>query len=276
MAGSHNVARRLPSESRLPVFDLGLAPYGPLQALQGRLRQAVAEGSLPGVLLLLEHEPVITLGSRGTDGDLRLDARSNSGPGLERDPRRVSDRDPEPGLLAMAKPDTGPGISSVSAAIPVFRSERGGQATLHAPGQLVSYPVVPVPGRDLGRYVHDLEECLIAVLAGYAINAERRTRHPGLYVRGEKIASVGLRCQRWVASHGTSLNVDVDLTLFESIVSCGEAELRQTSMQSLLGASPGMSDIKEAYCRAVDDVFGWRLAPMRQLAFSHVEGELGL
>ncbi len=258
------------------MLDLGLAPYGPLQALQGRLRQAVAEGSLPGVLLLLEHEPVITLGSRGTDDDLRLDASSDSGLGLEREPGRVQDRHPALGPLSTQEPKPGHGISSSPAPIPVLRSERGGQATLHAPGQLVSYPVVPVPGRDLGRYVHDLEECLIAVLAGYAINAERRTHHPGLYVCGQKIASVGLRCQRWVASHGTSLNVNIDLTLFESIVSCGEAELRQTSMQSLLRLPPAMSKVKEAYCRAFDDVFGWQLAPMRQVASSQVELELGL
>jgi lipoyl(octanoyl) transferase len=276
MTGSHNIAHRFPPRSPLPVLDLGLAPYGPLQALQGRLRQAVAEGSLPGVLLLLEHEPVITLGSRGTDDDLRLDVGSDSGPGLQRDPGRVQDRHLALSPLSTEEPKPGHGISSFPAPIPVLRSERGGQATLHAPGQLVSYPVVPVPGRDLGRYVHDLEECLIAVLAGHTINAERRTHHPGLYVGGEKIASVGLRCQRWVASHGTSLNVNIDLTLFESIVSCGEAELRQTSMQSLLDVPPAMSEVKEAYCRAFDDVFGWQLAPMRQVAFSQVEPELGL
>ena len=276
MTGSHNIARCFPPRPPLPVLDLGLAPYGPLQALQGRLRQAVAEGSLSGVLLLLEHEPVITLGSRGTDGDLRLDAGSDSGHGPEGDPGRVQDRHLAPGSLSTEEPKPGHGISRFPAPIPVLRSERGGQATLHAPGQLVSYPVIPVPGRDLGRYVHDLEECLIEVLAGYAINAERRTHHPGLYVCGEKIASVGLRCQRWVASHGTSLNVNIDLTLFGSIVSCGEADLRQTSMQSLLGVPPAMSEVKEAYCQAFDDVFGWRLAPMRQVAFSQVEPELGL
>ncbi len=258
------------------MLDLGLAPYEPLQALQGRLRQAVADGSLPGVLLLLEHEPVITLGSRGTDGDLRLDARIGSGPDSGCHPERVADRELGTGLWSAAEPDSGPEVSSLVASIPVLRSERGGQATLHAPGQLVSYPVVPVPGRDLARYVSDLEGCLIALLAGYAINAERRAHHPGLYVSGEKIASVGLRCQRWVASHGTSLNVNIDLTLFESIVSCGEAELRQTSMRSLLGAPLAMREIKEAYCRAAGEVLGWRLAPMRQLAFSQVERELGL
>ena len=118
------------SPPQFAVFDLGLAPYLPLQTLQGRLRTAVAEGRLPGVLLLLEHEPVITLGSRAGIQDLR----DSAAPG--------------------------------GRAIPIVTSERGGQATLHAPGQLISYPVVPIPGRDLGEYVRRLEEANILVLAG--------------------------------------------------------------------------------------------------------------
>ena len=242
------------SPASLPVFDLGVAPYEPLQALQGRLRQAVADGLVAGVLLLLEHEPVITLGSRGTDGDLRLSA----------------------GRGRNASGDAARELWGRLTSIPVVRSERGGQATLHAPGQLVSYPVVPVPDHDLGKYVRGLEECLIVVLREHGIHADRRPRHPGLYVSGDKIASVGLRCQKWVASHGTSLNVTVDLTLFDSIVSCGEATLRQTSMESLLGERFSMAGVKDAYCRAFADVFGWRVAPTRRVVFSEVEKELGL
>jgi lipoate-protein ligase B len=242
------------------VFDLGLAPYLPVQTLQGRLRTAVADGRLPGVLLLLEHEPVITLGSRAGMHDLRDCAGQAAPIGRAASGLRAA---PAPGLPAV------PGIQ-------VVESERGGQATLHAPGQLVSYPVVPIPGRDLGDYVKGLEEANILVLAEFGVHGERRPGKPGVYVTGDKISSVGLRCQRWVSSHGTSLNVSVDLSLFGAIVSCGEAHLQQTSIERLTGAAPDMTEVKQAYLRAVKQVFGWELSPIRPIPYDRAEAELGL
>jgi lipoyl(octanoyl) transferase len=224
----------------LPAIDLGVAPYAPVQDLQARLRAAVIEGALPGVLLLLEHEPVITLGGRGADSDLRSPALT-----LER-------------------------------GIEVISSERGGQATLHAPGQLVSYPVVPIPHRDLGVYVRGLEQVLLLLLDKLGVAAYRRPGHPGLYVDGDKIASIGLRCQRWVASHGTSLNVNVDLSLFGLIVSCGEPLLRQTSLQALTARSYEMAEIKALYLRCAQETLGWEFLPIRAVAHDLVEATLGL
>jgi lipoyl(octanoyl) transferase len=222
------------------VFDLGIAPFEPVQDLQTRLRRAVATKALPGVVLLLEHEPVITLGSRGALEDLC-------------DPERVK-----------------------SQGIPVIASERGGQVTLHAPGQLVSYLIVPIPRRDLRRFVHDLEEVLVVLLAGLGVSALRREGRPGLYVEGNKIASVGLRCHRWVASHGTSLNVEIDLDLFDLIVTCGEPGLRQTSMEAVSGRPYPMALVKELYLEAATRVFGWTLSAPRAIPYARVEAELGL
>ena len=224
----------------IPTFDLGLAPYLPVQALQGRLREAVVNGVIPGVVLLLEHDPVITLGSRGTEADLRLPLPS---PGCE---------------------------------IPVTKSERGGQATLHAPGQLVSYPILTVKDHDLRAYVRDLEEILIVLLADLGIAADRRPGRHGLYVGGLKIASVGLRCRRWVASHGTSLNVNIDLSLFERIVSCGEADIRQTSVRSLMGATLSMREVNRRYLAAARKVLGLDLLPLSAISYGQVETALGL
>ncbi|MFH1834460.1 MAG: lipoyl(octanoyl) transferase LipB, partial [bacterium] len=222
------------------ALDLGSAPYEPVQALQARLRQAVAEGALPGVLLLLEHEPVITLGSRGAQSDLR---------------------------------DV---VSLRQRGVSVVRSERGGQATLHAPGQLVSYPVVPIPRRDLGDYVRHLEETLIVLLAGVGVPAARHKGRPGVYVGEEKIASVGLRCQRWIASHGSSLNVDLDLSLFDLMVSCGEPQLRQTSLEAVTGHHFPMDHVKALYVAAARQAFGWDFAPLRTVSHEDVEKLLGL
>jgi len=207
---------------RIRVIDLGLADYERVQTLQGRLRRAVVDGRLPGVLLLLEHPPVVTLGSRGGSEDLRP-------------------RSPEESME-----------------LPVCRAERGGRATLHAPGQLVSYPIVPLPRRDLRAYVAALEEVLIRLLADLGIDAHRSVGRPGLYVEDRKIASIGLRCERWVASHGTSLNVDVDLELFGRIVSCGEEHLRQTSILAERGRIPSMTAVKAGYVDAFAHVLPWR------------------
>jgi lipoate-protein ligase B len=84
------------------------------------------------------------------------------------------------------------------------------------------------------------------------------------------------RCQRWVSSHGTSLNVNIDLSLFDSIISCGEPRLRQTSIQRLSDAPTDMPRVKNVYLRAVRQIFGWELLPVRNISFDLVETELGL
>jgi len=207
-----------PRRAGIPCFDLGLADYSGSQRLQTELQQAVAAEVVPGVLLLLEHPPVVTLGSRGTPADL-------------------------------VEPE------GYAAALPVIRSERGGAATLHAPGQLVSYAIIPVPGRDLRRFVWSLEEVLVRLVSDLGIVAERSKGRPGLYVDGCKIASIGLRCRRWVASHGTSLNVSNDLNLFDAIIACGDARLRQTSVAALNGSAPDMATVKAAYVEHFAAVF---------------------
>lgn len=218
------------------AFDLGLVEYESAHRLQSDLQLAVAEMRLPGALLLLEHPPVITLGSRGTPADV---AR--------------------------------PLHMTAEAALPVVKSDRGGAATLHAPGQLVSYPVVPIPGRDLRRFVWNLEEVLIRLLLDLEVTAERSSGRPGLYVGKLKIASVGLRCRRWVAAHGTSLNLSNDLRLFDGIVSCGEAGLRQTSVAALTGRAPDMHAAKVAYVGHFAHVFGQTVASLEPATIAEVE-----
>lgn len=120
-------------------------------------------------------------------------------------------------------------------AIPVVRTDRGGQVTYHGPGQLVAYTLIDLRRRRLGvrDFVHLLEGCLIDLLAGYGIPAGRRAGAPGVYVADAKIAALGLRVRRGCAYHGVSLNVDMDLEPFARINPCGYPGLRVTQLAAL-------------------------------------------
>jgi lipoate-protein ligase B len=216
-----------PSLGPIEAYDLGTASYLPVQELQKRLRHHVAVAGSPGFLLLLEHHPVITLGKNASSADVR-------------------------------SPD-----EAERKGVEIVRSERGGRSSLHAPGQLISYPVMPIPRRDLRAYVSLLEEVLLVLLAGSSLTAERVAGSPGLYLGGRKIASLGLRCEHGIASHGSALNVDVDLALFSLVTSCGDDSLRQTSMQRETGRRHAMQDLKQDYLEAFRHVFQVEVAPLR-------------
>ncbi len=130
--------------------------------------------------------------------------------------------------------------------IPVVQSDRGGQVTYHGPGQLVVYPLLDL--RRLGLGVRDLvthlEAVLIAVLDKYQISSYAKPNAPGVYVGEAKIASLGLRVRRSCSFHGLSLNVDMDLSPFESINPCGYAGMSMTDMSRLTGSSASMEKVK--------------------------------
>ena len=148
----------------------------------------------PDELWLLEHPPVFTLGQAGRRGHVR-----------------------DPG------------------AIPVVRSDRGGQVTYHGPGQLVAYLLLDLRRAKVGvrRIVEALEQAVIDMLGGASIAAARREGAPGVYVEGRKIASVGLRVSAGRTFHGVSINVDLDLSPFDRIDTCGFAALPVTRLADL-------------------------------------------
>jgi lipoyl(octanoyl) transferase len=120
-------------------------------------------------------------------------------------------------------------------AIPVIRSDRGGQVTYHGPGQLVVYALLDLKRRQLGvqSLVNRLEQAVIDLLAEYSITAQRRDKAPGVYVDGRKIAALGLRVRRGCSFHGLSLNVNMDLSPFEHINPCGYQGLEVTQLADL-------------------------------------------
>jgi lipoic acid synthetase len=200
----------------------GLADYGPTWELQRELVSHRQRGEVPDVLLLLEHPPVITCGRATKPEHLRT-------------PRET--------LLQM-----GWGV---------FDVERGGSVTYHGPGQLVGYPILDLRryGEDIVGYVRMLEESVIRALRPYGIEAERRPGFPGVWVGEEKIAAVGVAVKRRVTMHGFALNVNTDLDPFRAINPCGIG-FPPTSMEKILGHPVPLHEVRDAYARSFEEVFG--------------------
>jgi lipoyl(octanoyl) transferase len=169
------------SDACLEVRRLGRTAYAEAHALQQDLLAQRIDGAIGDMLLLTEHEPVITLG-RGSTKD--------SVAGLE---------------------------------LPVIEVERGGEATYHGPGQVVAYPILALPEdrRDLHRYLRDLEEVVIGVLAEFDVEGRRSPGETGVWIGSEKVCSVGVAVRRWVTWHGFALNVNTDLAAFRGFRPCG-------------------------------------------------------
>ena len=125
--------------------------------------------------------------------------------------------------------------------IPVIQVDRGGQVTYHGPGQIVAYPLVDIRRKNIGvrDFVHRIEEAIIRTLAHYEVPGERIEGAPGIYVNGDKIASLGLRVRRGCTFHGLAFNVDMDLEPFQRINPCGFAGLRVTQLAAFADVAVG-------------------------------------
>ncbi len=211
----------------LRVRDLGRMAYGEALAIQRQTHADVLAGRAAQTLLLVEHEPVVTLGRR---------------PGSERN------------LVASE-------AMLARAGVAVHPTDRGGDITYHGPGQLVAYPIVALNrlALNLRRYVWRLEQAIIDTLAAFDIDAGRDDCAVGVWVKhqgrpGAKIAAIGVRASRWVTMHGLALNVETNLDHFKLIVPCGLAGRPVTSMKQLLGdACPGVDDVKAELTRRLLD-----------------------
>ena len=182
----------------LEIQWLGRVEYQQGLALQDRLVAERKAGTIPDRLLLLEHDPVYTIG---------------------RTPDQTSLRDP------------------AHLPHPVVRINRGGQATYHGPGQLVGYPILDLRnyGQDLHRYLRAIEELLIRVCADFGVKARRREGLTGTWVVDRKIASIGVGVRHWISMHGFALNVCGDLAPFREITPCGIAGVMMTSLEAESG-----------------------------------------
>ena len=150
-----------------------------------------------------------------------------------------------------------------------YPTNRGGDITFHGPGQVVGYPILDLERfyRDIGKYLRALEEVIILTLAHYGINGERSQGETGVWIdtgikiKARKICAMGVRCSRWVTMHGFALNVNTDLTYFNSIVPCGIPDKQVTSLSKEMGADLDMEEVKDIIKINFENVFECKLIP---------------
>jgi lipoyl(octanoyl) transferase len=180
----------------------GTVPYRRAWAWQRALVERRAAGEVPDTVLLLEHPHVYTVGKRGSDGDVLVDAAWLAAQGAE-----------------------------------VVHTDRGGQVTYHGPGQLVGYPITLLDQHpDVWRFIRRVEDAMVDVAAGFGLRARgERGLLTGVWVGDAKLVAIGMRVSRGVTSHGFALNCDTDLDRFGAIVPCGLPDKAACSLSSLLG-----------------------------------------
>jgi lipoyl(octanoyl) transferase len=204
------------------VYQLGLIDYSKAYELQKRLQHDRLDGGISNTLLLLEHPPTVTIGKSGS--------MSN--------------------VLVSKEQLTAEGIA-------LFFIDRGGDVTYHGPGQLVGYPIIDLShrGRDIHRYVRDIEEVLICTLKDFSITATRDENHAGVWVANAEIAAIGLSVRQWVSMHGFALNVNSILAHFSYINPCGFSDRRATSIAELLGHEVSMDGVIKKILSHFSQVF---------------------
>lgn len=149
--------------------------------------------------------------------------------------------------------------------IPVVQTDRGGQVTYHGPGQLVAYPLLDLRRLNIGvrELVTRIEQTIVATLAHYGIESAAKADAPGVYVNGDKIASLGLRVRRGCSFHGLALNVALDLAPFQRINPCGYQGLAMTQMKDLLPNPPALADVQTQLAAEFARKLGYETCTMR-------------
>lgn len=205
------------------LIDLGHLGYEAAFARQTEIHAEVLEGTRPSTLLLVEHDPVVTLGAAFHEENLLHERAAYSGLGVE-----------------------------------IFPTDRGGDVTYHGPGQLVAYPIFRLDevGRDLHRYLRGLEAAVIGVAAGYGLEAGRNPVNTGVWIENRKLCAIGIKVRRWVTLHGLALNCDVDLKGFSLIVPCGiGGGFGVTSLTRELGRTVSIEEAKPRLVESLRGVF---------------------
>jgi len=205
-------------------LPIGRADYASVYLLQRQLHDLRAEGKIRDTVITVEHDPVFTIGRSGSVENILV-------------PPEILEQE----------------------GITVYEVERGGDITYHGPGQLVVYPIIDLrnQGHDLRRYIRNLEQGVIDLLAGFGIKGTRRSGFPGVWVGARKIASVGVYVKHWVTRHGLALNVAVNREHFGMINPCG-LPIEVTSLDELTGETYPLDDIAQQLLSKMGSLFDWQ------------------
>ncbi|HXH62514.1 MAG TPA: lipoyl(octanoyl) transferase LipB [Fimbriimonadaceae bacterium] len=207
-------------------IDLGRMGYNDAWDVQKRVAEEVVGGA-PDTLLFVEHDAVMTLGASFHEDNLLLPVSEYARHGIE-----------------------------------VVRTDRGGDVTFHGPDQLVVYPVFDLRrhGKDLHKWMRDLEECVIVACAELGLRAGREPEvNTGVWIDGLKVAAIGVKIRKWVSIHGIAINCDNDLSPFGLIVPCGVKTHGVTSLSRAAGKVVTNEDALLIVKRAFESVFGLEL-----------------
>jgi len=205
-------------EVKINTMDLGKRSYKEVWNLQKKMQKKRMAGEIDDLLILVEHDPVYTLG-KNADVNHLLQSRDRT--------------------------------------IEVFNVERGGDITFHGPGQLVGYPIIDLVNykKSVSWYMRSLEQLTIEVLSEFEISAKRVKGLTGVWVGDKKIAAQGVRLTRWVTMHGFSINVNTELSYYNGIIPCGIFDHGVTSMEELLGSTQKIEKIRTLVIDKFNQIF---------------------
>ena len=208
----------LKDSQKILIQDLGFKKYKSVLSLQKKLQKQRIAGNINDTLILVEHEPVYTLG-KNSNRDHLLQSRDKS--------------------------------------VEVYNTERGGEVTFHGPGQLVGYPILDLRNykKSVSWYMRTLEELIIRVLKEFGIKSSRIKGLTGVWVENKKIAAQGVRISRWVTMHGFSINVCPQLSYYDGIIPCGIFDHDVTSMEECLNKKISIKNIKNSVSEIFLELF---------------------
>lgn len=208
---------------RLLVASLDEIDYMEALTMQERLLQLRQQNKVPDIMLLLQHPPTLTLGTRENRHNIIT-----------------------------------PEVELARQGVKIYKINRGGDVTYHGPGQIVGYPILNLNGygKSVRVYVDKLEELFIQLLEEeYGITASRDSQYTGVWIGGEKITAIGCAVKRWVTMHGFAFNVNTNLSHFKWINPCGITDRGVTSLQKILGQPQDMRQVNQQVISHFSRVF---------------------
>jgi len=214
------------TRSQARIFEAGMVDYEKTRKLQLQLVEQRLDGKVDDTFIFCEHPPTITVGRSGGEANIIASDEKLAASGVKK-----------------------------------YEVERGGDVTFHGPGQQIIYPIVNLEerGRDLHRFMRDLELIVIKFLENYDIAGQSVPGKTGVWVGEKKICAIGIAVKRWISYHGLALNLDTDLSFFHLINPCGFESGTVTSLATITGAKVDKAKVFFELTSAIEEVFNYRL-----------------